>query len=81
MELYNQSISEVRVAVESLFRNTTNYFKFIGFKRQMKVNLSPVGKMYFVCALLENAQTCLYSNQVSQLFAIEPPTLSDYFSR
>ena len=81
MELYNQSISEVRVAVESLFRNTTNYFKFIGFKRQMKVNLSPVGKLYFVCALLENAQTCLYRNQVSQMFAIEPPTLGDYFSR
>ena len=30
----------------------------------MKVNLSPVGKMYVVCALLENAQTCLYGNQV-----------------
>ena len=46
----------------------------------MKINLSPVGKMYFVCALLENAQTCLYGNPVSQMFAIEPPTLSDYFS-
>ena len=73
-------MSDVRVAVELLFWNMTNYFKFIDFKRQMKVNLSPVEKIYFVCALLRNAQTCLYSNQVSQMFGTEPPTLSDYFS-
>ena len=73
MELYNKSMSEVRVAVEMLFGNISNYFKFIDFKRQMKVNLSPLGKNYFVRALLENAQTCLYGNQVSQMFEIDPP--------
>lgn len=80
MELYNKSMSEVRVAVEMLFGNISNYFKFIDFKRQMKVNLSPLGKIYFVCALLENAQTCLYGNQVSHMFGIDPPSLNDYFS-
>ena len=44
---------------------------------QMKVHLSAVGKMYFVCALLE---TCLYGNQVSEMFEIAPPSLNDYFS-
>ena len=80
MELYNKSMSEIRVAVEMLFGNISNYFKFIDFKRQMKVNLSPLGKIYFVCALLENAQTCLYGNQVTQMFEIDPPSLNDYFS-
>ena len=37
-----------------LFGNISNYFKFIDFKRQMKVDLSLVGKMYVVCALLES---------------------------
>ena len=46
----------------------------------MKVNLSPLGKSYFVCALLENAQTCLYGNEVSQMFEIDPPSLNVYFS-
>ena len=46
----------------------------------MKVNLSPVGKMYVVCALLENAQTCFYGNQVSEMFGIDPPLLNDYFA-
>ena len=68
------------MAVELLFGNITNYSKFIDFKRQMKVNLSAVGKMYFVCALLENVETCLYINQVSQMFGIEPPSLSDYWT-
>ena len=70
-------MSEVRVAVEMLFGNISNYFKFIDFKKQMKLNLSPPGKIYFVCALLENAQTCLYGNQ---MFEIDPPSLNDYFS-
>ena len=80
MALYDKEMSEVRIAVEMLFGNISNYFKFIYFKRQMKVNLSPVGKMYVVCALLANAQTCLYGNQVSEMFGIDPPLLNDYFA-
>jgi len=44
LELYNKSMSEVRVAVELFFENLTNYVQFIDFERQMKVNLSPVEK-------------------------------------
>ena len=66
-------MSEIKIAVEMLFGNISNYFKFIDFKRQMKINLSPVGKMYLVCALLENAQTFVYGNQVSEMFRIDPP--------
>ena len=76
---YNQAMSEVRVSVKWLFGNITNYFKFIDFKRQMKLNLSAVGKMYVVCALLENAHTCLYSNLVSEKFDLQPPSLQEYF--
>ena len=47
----------------------------------MKEHLSAVGKMYFVCALLENAQTCLCGNQVSEMLEIAPPSLNEYFSR
>ena len=53
--LYNKAMSEVLVSGELLFGNICNYFEFIDFKKQMKVHLSAVGKMYFVCALFENA--------------------------
>lgn len=79
MQAYNKAMSEVRVSVEWMFGNITKYFSFVDFKRQMKVNLSPVGKMYFVSALLENAHTCLYGNIVSQAFQLEPPSLQQYF--
>ena len=79
MVLYNAAMSEVRVAVEWLFGNITNYFKFIDFKSQLQINLSSVGKFYIVCALLENALTCLYGNIVSEKFEVQPPSLQDYF--
>ena len=79
MVLYNEAMSEVRVAVDWLFGNITNYFKFIDFKSQLRVNMSAVGKFYIVCALLENAQTCLYGNIVSEKFGIQPPSLREYF--
>ena len=60
-------MSEVRIVIEMLFGNISNYFKFSDFKREMKVNLSPVGKMYVVCALLENAQTCFYGMVIRYL--------------
>ena len=45
----------------------------------MKLNLSAIGKMYVVSALLENARTCLYGNIVSMTFELEPPALEQYF--
>ena len=72
--LYNEAMSGVRVAVEWLFGNITEYFK-----RQMKLNRSAVGKMYIVCGLLQNAHTCLYGNLTSSKFDLQPPSLEEYF--
>lgn len=79
MQLYNASMSAVRVSVEWLFGDVINSFKFIDYKKNLKIELSSVGKMYIVCALLRNALTCLYRNQVSLFFQHEPPTLEEYF--
>ena len=78
MVFYNATMSEVRVAVEWLFGNITNYFKFIYFKSQLQINMSSVGKFYIVCAFLENALTCLYGNIVLEKFEVQPPSLQDY---
>ena len=59
---YNKAMSEVRVTVEWHFGNIRNYFKFIGFKKEMRLCLSLVGKVYGGCELLENAHTCTYGN-------------------
>lgn len=80
MEAYNSSMSSVRSSVEWLFGDIVNYFKFIDFKKNLKIGLSSVGKMYIVCALLRNALTCLYGNTTSEFFGFDPPTLQQYFA-
>ena len=76
MEDYNK---RVRVSVEWFFGDIINSFKFLDYKKNLKVGLSSVGKMYIACALLRNAVTCLYGNQTSEFFDLEPPTLEEYF--
>ena len=79
MRNFNTSMSSVRVSVEWLFRDIVNYFKFMDYKKNLKINLSAVGKMYTVCALLQNARTCLYRNQTSNYFGLDPPSIEEYF--
>ena len=80
MEAFNDSMSNVRTSVEWLFGDIVEYFKFMDFKKNLKIGLSSIGKLYVVCALLRNALTCLYGNSTSSFFELDPPTLEEYFS-
>ena len=71
-------MSSVRIAVEWIFGDIVNYFKFLDFKKNLKLELSAVGKMYIVCALLHNVRTCLYNNTTSTFFGIDPPDVQSY---
>ena len=79
IEDYNKAMSEVRVSEEWLFGDIINSSKFLDFKKNLKIGLSSVGKMYIVCALLRNAITCSYGNQTSQFFDMKSPILEEYF--
>ena len=74
------ALSEVRVSVEWLFGDIINFFRFLDYKKNLKIGLSSVGKMYLVFDLLRNAITCLYGNQTSEFFDLETPTLEEYSS-
>ena len=80
MQNFNESMSKVHSSVEWIFGDIINYFKFLDFKKDLKLDLSPIGKMYIVCALLRNALTCLYGNTTSEFFQLDPPSLEDYFA-
>ena len=79
MQAFNRSMSQVREAVEWLFNDVAKSWKFIDFKKNLKMQLSGVGKMYLVCAILRNVLTCLYGNMTSEYFDLDPPALQDYF--
>ena len=55
--------------VEWLFGVVINSFKFMDFKKNLKIGLSNAGEMYVLCALLRNANTCLYGNQTCDFFS------------
>lgn len=76
---FNTSMSTVRTAVEWVFGDITSYFAFLNFRKNLKIGLSPIGKMYAVCALLWNAVTCLYGSSTGSYFDVQPPTLQEYF--
>ena len=58
MQEFNVAMSAVRISVEWLFGGIINYLKFVYFKRNLKIGLSSVCKMYVACAVLHNALTC-----------------------
>ena len=79
MEDFNKAMSSVRSSVEWVFGDVIGSFKFLDFKKNLKIGLSPVGK-HIVSALLRNALTCLYGNNTGAYFGVEPPSLEEYFS-
>ena len=80
MQNFNGSMSKVRSSVEWIFGDVINYFKFLDFKKDLKLDLSPIAKMYIVCALFRNALTCLYGNTNSDFFQLDPPSLENFFA-
>ncbi|XP_046863425.1 uncharacterized protein LOC124457185 [Xenia sp. Carnegie-2017] len=79
MKEFNKQMSSVRVSVEWLFGDVINSFRFMDFKKNLKIGLSSVGKAYIVCALLRNSLTCMYGNITSKFFQLDPPALENYF--
>jgi len=55
MEAYNTAMNTVRTSVECIFGDIINYFKFLDYKKNLKIGLSTVGKMYVVCAVVRTS--------------------------
>ena len=74
MHAYNDAMSSVRISVEWLFGDIINYLKFLDFKKNLKIGLSSIGKMYIV----QYPPYC--KTVVLSFFSCEPPGLFDYFA-
>ena len=66
MQTFSVSMSKDRESVEWLFNDVATSWKFIDFKKNLKIGLSSVGKMYLVCAMLQNfsMETCHQSTLI-----------------
>ena len=73
---FNKSMSSVRVAVEWPFGEIATYFAFNDFKKNSKIGLQSVSKIYVVSCLIFNSKACLYGSQTSQFFDLHGATTS-----
>lgn len=76
--LFNQRMSEVRVAVEWSFAKTVTNFAFLDYKKNLELYLQPVVKYYAVGTILTNFHTCLYGSEIGDKFYVEAPSLHNY---
>ena len=72
------SMSGVRQCVEWEFGKVVRLWAFLDFEKNLKLFLSPVGKLYMVGVLLTNCHTCLHGSETSQYFQLNPPSLEEY---
>ena len=83
MREFNKAMSEVRVSVEWLFSDIAESFKFIDYKKNLKLEMSAEGKQgkqYIISVLFRNILTCLYKNTTSNFFEVESPSLLQYLA-
>jgi hypothetical protein len=74
----NAHMSSLRISVEHGFGKIMNLFSFNGYRRGLRIGLSPVGSYYMMAVLLANIHTCLQGSQTAEKFGIDPPSLDDY---
>ncbi|KAJ8933500.1 hypothetical protein NQ314_013965 [Rhamnusium bicolor] len=77
---FNTSMSTLRVAVEWSFSKLVAEFAFLDFKKNQKLLLQNVEAMYKTATILTNCHSCLYGNQTSTFFNIEPVPLEIYLN-
>jgi len=74
----NRRATTIRTCVEWGFGDIIQTWAFIDFYRPQKSLLSPIGNYFHAATLMTNIRTCLYGNQTSEYYGIQPPTLEQY---
>lgn len=71
---FNRLMSKARIAVEWAFKNVTQLWQFLDFKREMKIFKTPIGQFYVNGAFLTNCHNGFYGNQTSLYFGVTDET-------
>ena len=86
---FSTAMSRLRESVEWGFALVLRDWAFLDRKKNLKLFKQPIGKLFFVGALLANMKTCVtashaldgYGNQIALKFGVSPPSLHDYLHR
>jgi nuclease HARBI1 len=78
----NARMSGQRVGIEWTFGNIANRWAYVDFHKRQKIQMTFVGKYYWLAAILTNCHTCVCgSGPATRYWRVKPPTLAEYFGR
>jgi nuclease HARBI1 len=75
---WNMRMSRVLVSVDWCFGKVLMLFPFADVKKNLKVYLQPVGKIYQIAVLFASVHTCVYGSLTTELFVMDALELEDY---
>ena len=73
---FSKGMSKVRETVEWSYHLVVAQWAYVDVKSRLKIKQQPVGRIYFVAALMQNVHTCLYGNQIFTYFGEDFPLVS-----
>lgn len=76
----NMAMSSIRISVEWGFGILKQKWAFIDFSKNQKIFSNAPGNIVLAAAILTNAHTCMYGNQITKKFRISAPPLEEYLS-
>ena len=68
-------MNQERTSMKQVFGDILSYFAFSDIKKNLKIGLSLVGKMYIICPLLIYVHTCLSRPSISHYFEMDLPSI------
>lgn len=73
-------MSVARISVEHSCGNVKNTWGDLAYVGHQMASRTAPGKQYAVATLLTNANACLYRNETTIKYGMDPPTLEEYFA-
>jgi hypothetical protein len=78
---FNSEMRRPRLCVEWAFAHMANHWVFIKHSHNLRMQLSPIGRLYPLCALFSNIQRCIgRRTSTGGYYNMPPPTLHQYLT-
>ena len=77
-EIFNKAMNAARVSIEHVFGIVVRLWAYVDFSKKNILMWTRPATAYLNAQFLTNCHTCMYGNQVSDCFELDPPSLHDY---
>lgn len=76
-EVFNKAMNAARVSIEHVFGIVVGLWAYVDFLKKQNLRWTDPATAYLNAQFLTNCHTCMYGNQISDCFVVDPLTLHD----